>query len=122
MENQLKQINQKAGIGEAEKVEVTLPPGMSKEDFLKAIQCRTKKETKTGEPIIFSQQEAGVGKEIHVRLDYYKGKELKSVRQMYQDEAGQWQFSKGCSFEYENIDEIIAGLQKMKTWLEENPK
>ena len=67
---------------------------------------------------VFKTIEAGEN-EIRVYRDSYKGREYLSVRKFYKDGQGQWQPGKGVTFQYENIDEIIEGLQEMQAFLEE---
>ncbi len=108
-------------------VEVTLPPGMSPEDFERLLKKETKKAKSSGEDYVeFAKVDYGTGDELRVYRDIYvdrKGQEHEtlSVRRFYTDkDDGTLKPGKGVTLHYEDIDTIIDGLEKMKEWLEEN--
>ena len=110
-----------------EKVEITLPEGMTAEQFQKGIAAFTKKGstpiTTNQEPIIFKTIEASPTIQIRVYRDFYKGRELLSIRKFWRkDEEGpEWQPGKGVTFPYDAIDEIISGLEDMREWCSDHP-
>ena len=58
---------------------------------------------------------------IHL-LNYKNSKNLPAVQKFWrEDESEEWKPGKAITFPYETIDDLIDGLQAMKTWLEENP-
>jgi len=73
-------------------------------------------------PVIFNEWETTGRQMFRVIADTWKGKVLFSVRKYWYDKADELQPGKGATVGYEDIDEIITGLQKMKKWMEENPK
>jgi DNA-binding PadR family transcriptional regulator len=104
-------------------VEINLPPGVTAEDFQKAVDAMTKqakKKVPEEAPVVFKEWESG-GNLKRVYRGTYKGKEQLSVRAFYQDpDNPEWKFGKGVTFGFEDIDFIIEGLQAMKAWCEEN--
>lgn len=107
-------------------MELILPDGMSPESAQKIIEAALKKgqkpKPKEGEPVIFAQFESGNEGELRVYKDYYKGRELLSIRKFYLDrDSNELLPGKGVTFTYEDIEEIIGGLQKMKSYLDEHP-
>jgi hypothetical protein len=110
---------------EITKVELELPLGVTKEAFEKALKALTNKKekspAKTGGPIVFASIEKKPGTELRVSLDYYKGRELLSLREWWSTpEDPVLKPGKGATFDYEMIDELIAGLTKMKEYLDEH--
>lgn len=55
-------------------------------------------------------------KELRVVSSIYKDKLNYSIRQYYKEEPDdeQWLPGKGCTFKWEDIDEIIEGLKALK--------
>jgi len=106
------------------KVEFTLPPNMTEEEFMKAVEKMNKPEKKAvtdTKPVLFQEIEAGHNKLIRVHRTVYKDKELLSVQNFWRkDESEDWQFGKAITFDYEVIQDIIEGLKKMKAWCEEH--
>ncbi|MBU2249679.1 MAG: transcriptional coactivator p15/PC4 family protein [Gammaproteobacteria bacterium] len=102
--------------------EIELPPGMSPEDVQRILANAAKKKVEpTGNDYVeFASFESGNERQIRVYRDIYKGREMFSVRQFYLDEAEGWKPGKGVTFHDEDVDEIIAGLNKMNEWLTEN--
>lgn len=70
----------------------------------------------------FACFESGSGQQVRVYRDIFKGREVLSIRKFYNSETNGWQPGKGVTFHYEDIDDIIGGLEAMKEWLEENTK
>ncbi len=107
-----------------DKIEVTLPPGMTKEDLEAVLAGKKKKPAKdsalNGSTIVFKEIEIG-DELLRLYRDVYRGKEQLSFRRFY-DKDGVWTHGKGTTFKYEDIDEIIEGLQAMKEWAEANPQ
>ena len=59
------------------------------------------------------------GEELRVKLDIFKGKPLINFRTGYFTDAGEWlPTRKGCTFNPEEIDQVIEVLQKAKTRLQ----
>lgn len=82
---------------------------------------KPKIQTKEGR-VVFATIETGYNKQLIVRRDFYKERENLGIQQLWRkDENQNWEFGKGVTFDYENIEEIIEGLQKMKSWCEEHP-
>lgn len=101
--------------------EVTLPPGMSPEDFERLLKKATKKESSGEDYVEFAKIDYNNGDVLRVYRDIYKGKEMLSVRRFYTDkDDGILKPGKGVTFHDEDLDEIIAGLEKMKEWLSES--
>lgn len=73
-------------------------------------------------PVIFNEWECSGHQTFRVIADTYKGRILCSVRKYWLDDNEELQPGKGATIVYEDIDEIIKGLQKMKLWMEEHPK
>ena len=95
-----------------EKVEIVLPEGVTKEQFLKALEKKTPPNSK---PVIFKEFESG-NNLIRIYKDVFKGREILAIRKFWKPEDKNWQPGKGVTFLYEDIEEIIEGLQEMKTW------
>ncbi len=108
---------------EQETVEFTLPPGITKEQFESALKKLASKTKEAPEPgvISFGEWESG-SQLLKVYRDTYKGRELLSIRKFWQDDSGNWQPGKGVTLSYEDIDQIIEGLNQMKIWCEEHPR
>ena len=73
-------------------------------------------------PIIFSEWETSGHQTFRVVVDLYKGRVLSSIRKFWLDDNDELQPGKGATVGYEDIDEIIEGLKKMKVWMEEHPR
>jgi len=73
-------------------------------------------------PVIFNEWETSGRQTFRVITDTYKGKILHSIRKYWYDDNDELQPGKGATVDYEDIDEIITGLKKMKVWMEEHPK
>lgn len=99
-----------------EKVEITLPEGTTKEQLLEALEKKTPSNSK---PVIFKEFESG-NNLIRIYRDVFKGREILAIRKFWKDDNENWQPGKGATFLYEDIEEIIEGLQEMKTWCEEH--
>lgn len=81
-------------------------------------------DTKTKKsPPIFAEVETGFNSSTRVHLlNYKQSKNLPAVQKFWrEDEDQEWKPGKAITFNYETIDDIIDGLQKMKAWIEENP-
>jgi len=106
--------------------EITLPPGMTREEFQKVIDrfSQASPETKASDPgfVLFGEWEIGVNQKRRVYRDTFKGKEYLNIRTWYQGDDGFWAPGKGATFFFEEIDRIIEGLRKMQEWYEEHPK
>ncbi len=110
-----------------EKVKVTLPEGMTPEEFariLKSFSMKAKKPA-SKDYVEFARFECGYEQEIRVYRDVFTDKkgnehEVNSIRRFYLDnETGEWKHGKGVTFDYEHIEQIIEGLMYMKEWHEE---
>ena len=100
-------------------VQVTLPPGMTPEQFTKMMEKMTKTQPE-GDDVVFKAIPETELQELRVVRSVYKGRELLALRRYWRkDSSEELQPGKGATFTYEEIDEIIEGLQKMKTWCEE---
>ena len=103
---------------------VTLPEGMTPEDFAKLLVNFSKKEKKSlqkDESIVFKTIERGPGKEIRVSRDTYKGRTYNSIKEWYTDgDSGELRPGRGVTFTYEDIDEMIEGLTELGTYLEDH--
>ena len=99
--------------------EIELPLGMSPEDVQRILAKAAKKKVEpTGNDYVeFACFESGHERQTRVYRDIYKGREMLSVRQFYLDEVEGWKPGKGVTFHDEDVDEIIAGLNKMNEWL-----
>jgi hypothetical protein len=109
---------------EPSRITIPVPEGVNPEDFKKTLEAfakNPKKEYKDGETKIYKEIE--VNQELRrIQKTYYKGKKSLRIQTMWRtDENQDWQFGKATTFEYENIDELIEGLQLMKADLEEHP-
>jgi len=79
-----------------------------------------KAPAKTEEPVIFAEVESK-GKLIRVFRDVYKNRELLQIRKFWrEDDESEWKPGKGCTFDFEVIDDIIDGLHKMQDWCGEH--
>jgi len=109
-----------------ETVEITLPGGMSQEDFTKLLTNFAKKEKKASVKdgsIVFKTIERGPEKEIRVSRDTYKGRTYNSIREWYTDkESGELRPGRGVTFTYEDIDDLTDGLTQLQNYLEEHPQ
>jgi len=105
--------------------EIQLPDGIDPEQF----QSLLKKFMESGAgpaakdpsygPTIFADFEHGTNKRIKVYRDWYKGREILSIRKFWLDtDNDEWKPGKGVTFDYEAIDQIIEGLTTMKGVLE----
>ena len=98
----------------AEKME--LPEGVSKEDAEKFLESQ---------PIVFKTIETGPYSQIRIHKTSYKKRELLSIQKFWREPEpplDDWQYGKAIAFKYEDIDDLIKGLTKMRKWCEENPK
>lgn len=102
--------------------EIELPEGMSPEDVSRILEEAQKKRNKpTGDDYVeFAKFESGHDQEIRVYRDVFKGREMLSIRRFYLDPVEGFKPGKGTTLHYEDIDEIVAGLEKMKEWCEEH--
>ena len=109
-----------------EKVSITLPPGMTEEAFKKAFVRFSKPEKapkKDNDSVVFKDIEDGPEKRIRVSRDTYKGRTYNSIRGWYTDQNdGILKPGKGATFKYEQIDEMIEGLQLLKSYMEDHPQ
>ena len=109
---------------EKKTVSIDLPEGMTPGDFQKALASLTKKESKKRErkensSMLFKVTEYGPDQEIRVSRDFFKGKELLTIRKWYSENGTEGlKPGKGVTFNYENIDDIVEGLFLMKEYLE----
>ena len=106
-----------------EVVTISLPPGMTQADFERSIKLMQKKTPiKSSEPVIFEEHEVNPTTLLRVYRDIYKNKEVLSIRKFWRKEEGEdWQPGKGVTLAFDDIDQIISGLQKMREWCELNP-
>lgn len=106
-----------------ETVELELPPGVTEEALQKALTALAKKPVKKeAEPVIFNEWESGYNQKIKVYRGSFKGKLLNYIQKFWLEEAsGEYKHGKAVTFDYEDIPEILEGLEKMKEYLEENP-
>lgn len=106
------------------KVEFTLPPGMTEEQFKKALEKMNKPEKKVvkdSAPVVFQEIDNGHNKLLRVHRTVYKEKELLGIQNFWRkDESEDWEFGKAVTFDYELIQDIITGLEKMKAWCEDH--
>lgn len=72
--------------------------------------------------VVFKEMEYSHDQIIRVFTDMFKGREVLHIRRFWLDEEDEYRPSKGVTFRRENIDDILEGLQAMKTWCEEHPK
>ena len=79
------------------------------------------KEKSKKTPPIFAEIETGYNSLTRIHLLTYKNhKNLPAVQKFWrEDESQEWKPGKAITFSYETIDDIIEGLQKMKTYIEE---
>lgn len=69
--------------------------------------------------IIFKEIQRSEKVKILVYKDEYKGKEILSVRKFFwNDDEETYLPGKGVTFNHEDIDDIIKGLQYMLAWCE----
>jgi hypothetical protein len=103
---------------------IPLPEGMSVEEAQRILNKKpSKAAADNSEPIVFQEIEAGPNQIIRVHKSSYRGREVLSIQKFWrEDENQEWQFGKGCTFNDEAIDDIIIGLQKMKQYLQDNPR
>ena len=110
---------------EKKTVSIELPPGVTAKDLEKLLSKTTKEAKESehkGEGVIFKSLESG-DQELRVSQDWYKGRSLLSIRKWYTDkDSEELKPGKGVTINYEDIDLVIEGLQKMKEWCEENPE
>lgn len=66
----------------------------------------------------FKRIEYDNGQELRVYRDFFKEKEVLSIRRFYEKD-GEWLPGKGVTFHFEDIDDIIEGLQSMQATLDE---
>jgi len=108
-------------LSRVEKTKATIERKKKELEGCKPESPRKKKET-IKYPIIFNEWETSGRQTFRVVADMYKGKLLYSVRKFWYDNDDELQPGKGATLNYEDIDNIISGLQKMKIWMEEHPK
>ena len=110
-------------------ISIDLPEGMSEDDFQKAsAQFLTQFEKhlrkvpkKENSSKVFKTIESGPDQEIRISRDFYKGREFLSIRKWYSENGTEgFKPGKGMTFNYEEIDDIVAGLFLMKEYLEEH--
>ena len=107
--------------------ELELPAGVTKEDVDKALEAyrKTQQLTPTGDDlVIFKEFDSGNKQLTRIYRDIYvdrKGNphETLAIRRFYHDDDV-WKPGKGATFHYEDIDEIMAGLEAMKEWCEDH--
>lgn len=112
----------------ANKVEFTLPPGMTVETLQKLLGRVAAKAKELEPPVIFKTITYTTDQELRVYRDTFLNRkdevvESLTIRRWYVDKKDQQRKpGKGVTFHYEDIDEIIEGLTAMKEWLEEHPE
>ena len=100
--------------------EITLPPGVSQKDLERILKCAAKKESSGEGYVEFAKVDYGNGNELRVYRDIYKDRETFSVRRFYTDKNdGTLKPGKGVTFHDEDIDDLIEGLENMRSWLEQ---
>jgi len=103
-------------------MEIEIPEGMTEKEAAKLLSRLVSNPSPTQsklEPKVFKDFESRNDR-LKVYLDHYKGKEVKAIRRFYLDKDSQeFRPGKGVTFTYEDIDEIIEGLQEMKAYLED---
>jgi hypothetical protein len=59
---------------------------------------------------------------VELRRSVYKEKEILGLQQFYKEDSTdtEWKYGKAVTFGFEDIDDLIDGLQKMKDWCVEN--
>lgn len=73
------------------------------------------------EPVIFKEIVKTPKKMIRVWRNFYRDRELLSFQTFWKGkESDDWQFGKAVVFDYEDINDIIDGLQDMEKWCEDN--
>jgi len=108
---------------EPETVEVTLPAGMTAEKLRNLLEkAQQPKSALDPAFVIFKELPRGDKNKLRVYRDTYKEKEFLSIRNWYQDdEDGSWRPGKGVTFSFDEIPEIIEGLEEMLNWCDEHP-
>jgi len=101
--------------------EVEIPEGMDPEDFKKAVADFAKKQAQSaGDFNVVIKDIKRDNGALRVSHDCYKGREYCSLRVWYTDkDSGELKPGKGVSFHYEEIDDIVEGLQALKEHMEE---
>lgn len=102
---------------------IEIPEGMNEDDVRRILEAAQKKKDRpAGEDYVeFARFESGHEQEIRVYRDIFKGRELLSIRRFYLDPVEGYKPGKGVTFHDEDVDEVIAGLEKMNEWLAEDP-
>ncbi|KKM83679.1 hypothetical protein LCGC14_1306910 [marine sediment metagenome] len=100
---------------------IEVPEGVDPEEFKKALTDFAKKQTQSARDfnIVIKDIERDTGA-LRLSHDSFKGREYCSLRVWYEDkDSGELKPGKGANFNYEEIDEIIEGLQALKEHMEE---
>ncbi len=106
---------------ETTKVQVQLPEGITQKQF-ESMLAKMGKAEPSPEPVIFKEIQTKENEVIRVYRDTYKGREYLSIRKLWRkDPSEEYQPGKGITFVYEDITEIISGLEDMASWCEDNP-
>lgn len=91
--------------------------------FKKYLEEQEKKKSKPSikdeDPVIFKEVQTSDRNKLVISRNTYKGRESLRIQNFYLEDDD-WRFGKAISFHYENIEEIIEGLQEMQTWCEDN--
>lgn len=107
----------------AEEVKVTLPEGTTPEQVEKMLQKMFPKNLKETQNLVFKKWEAGPNKELQIERTFFKGRQLLSIRKWWrEDETQEFKPGKGVTFGFEDIEEIIEGLQAMLNYFEDHPE
>jgi len=106
-------------MSDSRKVDIELPPNMTKEQLETLLKRAT---TPDENDVIFKTIEKENG-ELRIYRGTYKDREKLAIQFFYRDNKdGLLKPGKGATIHYEDIDDIVEGLMKMKEWCEENPR
>ena len=106
-----------------EEVKISIPENITLEQVAKIVQKMSKQTPEKGEDMVFKKWEAGLNKELRVEKSYFKGRKLLGIRKYWrEDETQEFKPGKGVTFTFEDIEEIIEGLQAMLNHFEDPPE
>lgn len=105
-----------------EKVTIELPPGVSKEAFEAAL-AKAASQPREEEDVVLKTVTKTDKSEHRIGVSHYKGREQLYLQEWYQErDDPTWKPGRKSTFHYEELEDVIDGLQRLKEWCEEHPK
>lgn len=83
---------------------------------------KAKPKVSNEDTVVFRTLPKGDKNKIELRRSVYKEREILGLQQFYKEDIADsdWKYGKAITFSFEDIDDIIKGLEDMKDWCEEH--